>query len=335
MLSVNYIYNFLEDKQESINSFYYNKIKDFESNLDIKPKKMEKYNCNLYESLNVLFNKNISNFYYNNRIYKNKSSVFTLLNSIFLIGNEYFNLNDESDKIIIMKDFLKKIDSDLFQKDYYTKYDYAKNRKFNKADLQEVLKDAYQFKSLEKINLLKMYLSDYLGINLYIFSIKDNELDLDRSEYYLTKYYGGYNKFLPNLILLYENEIYKPILINCTSSILKFSIHKELINNIWNYLKIEDKCEKLVVDEIINDDTIIDEIIIDNTIIDNNILNENDEVIVDKGNKFNINTFKNMKIDEIKKICEYNNIPLQKTSDKTNKMINKLKIELITELLKI
>ena len=116
MLSVNYIYNFLEDKQESINSFYYNKIKDFESNLDIKPKKMEKYNCNLYESLNVLFNKNISNFYYNNRIYKNKSLVFTLLNSIFLIGNRYFNLNDETDKIIIMKNFLKKMDNELFSK---------------------------------------------------------------------------------------------------------------------------------------------------------------------------------------------------------------------------
>ena len=80
MLSVNYIYNFLEEKQEPISSFYYNKIKHFELNVEIKEHKNEKYNCNLHESFNILFNKNLSNFYYNNKIYKNHSHIFTLLN---------------------------------------------------------------------------------------------------------------------------------------------------------------------------------------------------------------------------------------------------------------
>ena len=302
MLSVNYIYNFLEEKQEPISSFYYNKIKHFELNVEIKEHKNEKYNCNLHESFNILFNKNLSNFYYNNKIYKNHSPIFTLLNSILLIGNEYFNLNDESDKTIIMKDLLLKMDNDLFQKNLYEKYEYNKNRKFNKADLQDVLKEAYQFKVLERMNLLKMYLSDYLGINLYILNMKDGILNSDDSEYYLTKYYGGYNRYVPNFVIIFENEIYKPILTNNLSSIILYSNNKDIVDNLWDYFKIS---EEVIVKE------------------------------SESKSKFNENSFKNLKIDDIKKICEEHNISLQKTSEKTNKMINKLKTELITELLKI
>ena len=48
--------------------------------------------------------------------------------------------------------------------------------------------------------------------------------------------------------------------------------------------------------------------------------------------KLTYSYFKNMKIDEIKEICIKNNILLQKKSDKTLKMINKLKNDLIEDL---
>ena len=44
---------------------------------------------------------------------------------------------------------------------------------------------------------------------------------------------------------------------------------------------------------------------------------------------------KKLKIEELKNLCNENSVSLQKKSDKTLKMINKLKIELIADLLKI
>ena len=323
MLSINYIYNFLNNKQENINKSFYDKINDFELNKSIIVKtviennnKLDKFNFDLPNSFDILFNKSIINFYYDNKIYKNKSPVFTLLNSFFLIGNEFFNLNDENEKTLIIKDFLKKIDDDLFQRDLYLKFDYTKNRNFNKAEFQEVIKNALQFKICNKFNLFKTYLSDYLGINLYIFHKINGLIDFDKSEFYLTKYYNNINKYVPHFLIIYENEIYKPILTSGFSSILKYSEHQEIIDNIWKYFKI---CDIVKVDNISE--------------------NENKEVIEieneNKNKKYNIDKLKNLKVDEIKKLCEDNNIELLKKSDKTGKLINKLKIELITELLNI
>lgn len=170
-----------------------------------------------------------------------------------------------------------------------------------------------QFKICDKFNLFKNYLSDYLGINLYIFHKINGLIDFDKSELYLTKYYNHINKYVPHFLILYENEIYKPILTSGFSSILKYSEHQEIIDNIWKYFKVEE-----------------------NVILENvNVSDENKEVIENKNKKYNIDKLKNLKVDEIKKMCEENNIELLKKSDKTNKMINKLKIELITELLNI
>ena len=312
MLSINYIHNFLSNKQETINQNFYDKINEFELNKNVPVKKekvidnkLDKFNFNLPESFDILFNKSTLNFYYDSKIYKNKSPVFTLLNSFLLIGNEFFNLNNENEKILIIKDFLKKMDDDLFQKDLYLKLDYTKNRNFNKGEFQEVIKNALQFKICDKFNLFKMYLSDYLGINLYIFHKVDGLIDFDKSEFYLTKYYNNINKYVPHFLILYENEIYKPILTSGFSSILKYSEHQEIIDNIFKYFKIEDN------------------IAIINPVVESN------------SKKYTIDNLKNLKVEEIKNLCKDNNIDLVKKSDKTGNMINKLKIELITDLLKL
>ena len=325
MLSVNYLSNFLSDKQVAINRDFYNKINEFErieiikieNNIERDIKESNK--LNLPESFNMLFNKSIINFYYDNKKYKNRSSIFSFLNSLFLIGDEFFNLNDDNEKTNIIKDFIKNIDNDLFQKELYHKFDYHKNLNFNKADIQEVIKNAYQFKTCDKFSLLKQYISDYLGINIYIFNVNNQLIDFDKSEYYLTKYYNNINKYLPNFMFFYDNGVYKPILLKLeTSSIIKYSINKDIIDNIWNYFKIVD--------------------IVTDKIKDTNTVNEaNIKIIVEKNenNKFNIEILKKLKIEELKNLCNENAINLQKKSDKTLKMINKLKIELIADLLKI
>lgn len=366
MLSVNYISNFLDDKQIKIDNSYYQKINSYEFNNEFKvsENKLDKYQYKLPESFNVIFEKNISNFYYDSKIYKNKSQIFTFLNSIFQVNNKYYNLNDENEKELIMKEFIKRIDNDLFQKELYTKFNYSKNRKFNKVDIQTVLKNALFFKSSDKINLFKEYISDYLGVNIYVFKISNGIIDFNYNENYLTKYYcNNIIKFLPSFIIILENEIYKPVMIinnDNPYSILKYSEDNDIIDKIWTYFKINDlqksnhekniklenmKEEKFIdennnvdkdIDKDVNDDKDVDKDDVDNNDKDvdnddNKDINENSVV----KNKYNKTYLINQKIDFIKKICNDECIQLTKISDKTGKTINKLKNDLIEDLLKL
>lgn len=344
MLSVNYISNFLSPKQRRISNIYYNKINDFELNKDCiinDTNKLDKYCYNLPESFEILFNKSIKDFYYDSKIYKNKSLIFTFLNSLFSVGNELFNLNNEMERENIIKEFIKMIDNDLFHKDLYTKYEYNKDRCFNKALLQEVIKNAFKFNCDENFNLLKRYISDYLGINIYILHFENNILDISKSEYYLTKYYNNITKYVPNFIFIIENKIYKPVLLfNKENSIISYSSNEELIDNIWKYFNIQiiDAVEMNEMIEV-NEMNQINKNVNNSANINHTSVNTNVNTIVNtsvnNSNKFTINDLKNLKIDDLRVLCDENNIPLQKKSDKTLKMINKLKIELITELLKI
>ena len=348
MLSVNYISNFLADKQVHINDIFYNKINEFELNKDFKKtdtkkeeSKLDKYQYNLHQSFDIIFNKSITNFYYDSKIYKNKSPIFTLLNSIFLIGNKYYNLNSDYEKEIIMKDFIKRIDNDLFQKDLYTKFNYAKNRRFNKADIQSVIKNAFLFKYCDKLNLFKEYLSDFLGVNIYIFKVSNGSVDFTSNENYLTKYFGNnITKYVPHFIILHENEIYKPLMkieSEYEYSLLKYSEEKDIIDKVWDYFKINDlqksieekNTSTLEIKDPIESKNLVEEVFIEK---DNTVPIENKEM---KQNKYNDPYLKSQKIEFIKKLCNDESIILTKISEKTGKMINKLKNELIEDLLKL
>jgi hypothetical protein len=205
MMNINYIYNFLDDKQIPINKAFYLKINNFErnnnylENKDMKKYKVDKFQINLPISFDILFNKTINNFYYDNKLYKNKSQIFTFFNSILTIGHEYFSIYNEIEKENIIKILIKNMDDELFEKNLYHKFNYSKNKNFNKSNIQEVLKNSYQFKDSDKFNLLKEYLVDYLGINIYVFNVVNGFIDFDKSEYYLSKYFGNnINKYLTN-----------------------------------------------------------------------------------------------------------------------------------------
>lgn len=357
MLSVNYISNFLADKQVHINDIFYNNINEFELNKDFKKtdtkkeeSKLDKYQYNLHQSFDIIFNKSITNFYYDSKIYKNKSPIFTLLNSIFLIGNKYYNLHSENEKEIIMKDFIKRIDNDLFQKDLYTKFNYSKNRRFNKSDIQAVIKNAFLFKYCDKLNLFKEYLSDFLGVNIYIFKVFNGSVDFKSNENYLTKYFGdNITKYVPHFIILHENEIYKPLMkidSDYEYSLLKYSEDKDIIDNVWDYFKIND-LRKSIEEKNSSKDVVTDSIDLSSEkyVEESSNKGENKkqkeeevtvETIVDKKqNKYNNSYLKSQKVEFIKKLCNDESIILTKISEKTGKTINKLKNELIEDLLKL
>ncbi len=354
MLSVNYIANFLADKQVPINNVYYSNINEFELNkefikTDTKKEeyKLDKYQYNLPQSFDIIFNKSITNFYYDSKIYKNKSPIFTLLNSIFLIGNKYYNLNSENEKEFIMKEFIKKIDNDLFQKDLYTKFNYTKNRKFNKTDIQSVIKNSFLFKYCDKLNLFKEYLSDYLGVNIYIFKVSNGCVDFNHNENYLPKYFGNnITKYLPHFIILYENEIYKPLMkINCDYeySMIKYSEDKNIIDSIWEYFKINELqkyIDKKISDTNKNDVKNIDSSESNDKIVVDDHNDDDTNIIEPKVNeikecKYNEKYLMSQKVEFIKKLCTDESIVLTKISEKTGKVINKLKKDLIDDLLKL
>jgi hypothetical protein len=352
MLSVNYIANFLAEKQVPIDNIFYSRINEFEYNkefikTDTKKEeyKLDKYHYNLPQSFDIIFNKSIKDFYYDSKIYKNKSPLFTLLNSIFLIGNKYYNLNSENEKEFIMKEFIKKIDNDLFQKDLYTKFNYTKNRKFNKTDIQTVIKNAFTFKHCDKLHLFKEYLSDYLGVNIYIFKVHNGCVDFNVNENYLTKYFGNnITKYVPHFVILYENEIYKPLMkINSEHeySILRYSEEKNIIDSIWKYFKLNEyqkANQKENISEVNVEEVNISEENIEKDKNNINVNNEekiNEEVMLIKKNKYNENYLSAQKVEFIKQLCIEESIVLTKISEKTGKTINKLKKDLIDDLLKL
>ena len=281
------IRNLFELNKENINksSISYSSISQLNQNNDqislekLNPSKLDKYNLSLPPSFDILFNKSTKNFYYDNKIYKNKSNIFTFIHSLLLIENDLFNLNNENEKEKIIKELIKKIDFDIFDKDLYNKFDYVKNRKFNKADIQAVLKDSYQFRYNNKFNLLKEYIADYFGINIYIFNIENSIIHYEKSEKYLPKRFGNnYNKYLPSICLIYENELYKPIIIknnNIKSSILLYSSDNEIIDSIWKYFKINKEYDEI---KLINDKN------------KENLLNNNDNENNNENNNTNNNT---------------------------------------------
>ena len=335
MISVNYIAKFLDNKQTKIDDVFYNNLKDFERNNNIETHnestiqtnnlKTNKFYLNLDNSLEILFNKNIHNFYYDNKIYKNKSPVFTLLNSIFTILDDFFNIHDESEKENIIKTFLKNMDEDLFIKDLYTKYGYNKNKKFNKAHIQEILKNVYHFKSYDYFDLFKEYLCDYLSINIFILKSTHDILDIENSEYYLTKYYNNqFNKYLPTLLILNNDGLYKPIIYNdikAQDSIIKYSKEEDLINNLFIYFKLNELMELQKKEYEQEKESEIETKTVSEQII--------------TGKKYNISEIKNLKIEELQKLCETHNISILKKSEKTGKDIKKLKLELINDLLNL
>ena len=360
MLNINTIYNFLCEDQVKIDSNYYSKINYFEKNkIEYK---LDKDELDLPDCLNFIFNNNINDYYYVN-INNNKILIFTLINSIFNIGNSIFNLYDNSIQNIIIYKFIKKIDNDLFKKGYFNKFKYGNY--ITPSDFQNLLLNINNYEENEINNIFKKYLSDYLGINIYIIKINNQQIDYDRCEYYLTEQFNNINKYVPNMVILYENNIYKPILMhnNKDSSILLYSKNKNIIDNIWDYLKINDKLlSKHISDSNPESESNSNSDSNPDSKSDSNLDNKSDSNLDNKSDsnldsnldskikneldtkpeklvstilnkKYEYNFLKNLKIDFIKTLCQENNIELLKKSDKTSKMINKIKKDLIDDLL--
>ena len=379
MLSVNYISTFLSNKQDAIEKKYYNSINHFELNENFIKKKYDKTENNssndtfehnnsnnndtnnsnnsnkkteknetniikkyepIYDALNYFFDTD-SNIFSIYKKLENNNELYTFMNSIFSIGDEIFILNNFQNKKNIMKSLIKKMDDELLKDDLYFLYNYDKNRKFNKEKLMTVLKELYKFSvERETIHLFKQYLSDYLGINIFVIGLINNNIDYDNKEFYLTHKYGlSYNKYAQTFILITENNLYYPLIKNTNNNFNGLN-YEEIEKYLDKFLKFYDiKLEEDVVNKMeeININININNSQLDIENINNNGENNNDNKI-NNNKKMNINIeneLKKLKLEELRIKATEKKISIQKISDKTSKMINKTKGELIEELLKI
>ena len=302
MLSVNYIANFLEKDQKEINDNSYSSLKKFEYNDEFNDliknkineenkKKSESY-INLHNCFEKYFEETL--FGINKEKSKNKNNVYTFFSSIFGIGNESYYLMNEIEKVRTIKNLIKKMDDDLFVKDYYKEFRYDKNKYFNKEKIMQSLKDSFRLKIDENFDLVRKYVADYLGINIVIFELK-NEKIIDNYIISSNKYTEEHNKYLPYYFIIRENDEYIPIMMKEKDNI--------------NYIEYEDK-HKVI-----------------------GFLSDFGEIKITVSNSKNINDYKKMKVDELRIYCTNNNINIHKISEKTGKEIKKTKDELVSEIM--
>ena len=133
------------------------------------------------------------------------------------------------------------------------------------------------------------------------------------SYYILSSYYKiKTNPLLPTFILVKDNDIFKPLIDSNDDNIdtlcFLYSKNKNIIESLWKYFKLDEI--KICIEELKEDK------------------NGNEETF----NNLDLSKLKKLKVDELKEICIKYEISLTKISDKTSKMINKTKTELMEDI---
>jgi len=131
----------------------------------------------------------------------NKSSIFTFFNSVLSSMDNTFYMLNENSKLLEIREFIKVLNTALFEQDLYKKY-YYRNRKFRKNKFIELLNNALNFKTeYTMFYMIKQYIADYIGINIFVL----NDVEC---EYYLTNKHEFEKS--PWIFVYYNNDIYYP-----------------------------------------------------------------------------------------------------------------------------
>jgi hypothetical protein len=347
MISLNSVIKFLSEKNKNKKINDYDSIPKFELKKDAmkilesidskekiekteKPEKIANnelisnndfnkkyYTKSLPETFKIIFNNDIDKYYIENktsRNYKNKTSIFTFINSLFIIIYPQYILYTDSEKESNIKSFLKKISDELFQKELYQKFGYNVNRRMNKSNLQEILAKSFTFKYDEGLfPLLQQYIVDYFGINIFVLCLVNNNIDFINSYYILSSYYKiKTNPLLPTFVLVKDNDVFKPLMDsndnNTDVLCFLYSKNKDIIESLWKYFKLDEI--EICIEE----------------------LKDNKDESEETFNNLDLSKLNKLKVDELKEICIKYEISLTKISDKTSKMINKTKTELIQDI---
>jgi hypothetical protein len=244
----------------------------------------------------------------NNEYYKyeNNNENNTLIMSLLGICNTEYLLYTNNEKRNIIKELINKMYDELDEKQYHKKFGYSRKKIFKKSLMKELLVNSNVNIDDMNNNSLKQYLADYFGVNIIIFIFDENNNYIG-SNYYKYNEYVEEEPSVMNVLIEKKNNIYHPILKNSSSdNILTLSDNKELLNKIKNFIP------KLILEHINEEE------------------NESEEECYELNDKISL---MKLKLDKIKIIAKENDIQLKKLSEKTGKLINLKKEEIVDDII--
>jgi len=218
------------------------------------------------------------------------------MNILFIIQqkNNILNLNNAR----------KKLSYSLDEDKLHKKFKYTYLKKFKKTSMQEILLN-YKL-STDEYDIIKKYIVDYFGINVYIIYI-DNTTNTNKIKIiYSTNDCNNFLKIKPTLILINIDNIYYPV----------FKYNKY---SIFCYSNEEDK---IIIDKLL-------------TLNTEKIEEHNEKKIIIDNEEYTLKKLKNLKLLGIKELCTKSNIDFKKKSIKSDKLINKTKDDLIKNILEL
>jgi hypothetical protein len=254
---------------------------------------------------------------------RNSSSVFTFMNAVITGMNEIFYMKKEDEKMLLVKDLLKKMHAEVYLEGNYQKFYYHKQRAFKKETMQYTLNKALSLRvEPENFFIIQQYVCDYMGLNLFVFYVtREDYIDFEKSKYFLTKQFGGrMNPYVPTLCMILKNEVYQPIVHekDANETILRYSKHKDELEMIWRYMNIYQ--DMMEIDR------------------DNKMeIPEETQVEGEEGNVerrlYTKQELKSMKLEDLQNVAKENGIEIEKNSEKTGRKVKKLKNELMEDII--
>ena len=186
-------------------------------------------------------NKGKFTFFRNKNISKNE--FFNFINSILVCIDNNYGMLSPKNKILKIKVFLKKLLVDFDEKNLYYEFNYNKNRKIKRQNIQEFLygclKDTHKFIGELSKNYIDKLICDYFGVNLVLFNILNGIIDMESSRIiYTTKYENKFNKCVPVLFMSRVGEEYESIMLRGETYLVRYSENRELLNNLFKKFKI-------------------------------------------------------------------------------------------------
>lgn len=241
--------------------------------------------------------------------YVNNNEKNTLIMSLLGICNSEYLLYNSNEKRNIVKELINNMYDDLDDKHYHKKFGYSRKKIFKKSLMKELLVNNNVNIDDSTNNSLKQYLADYFGVNIIIFIFDENNNYIG-SNYYKYNQYVNEELSVMNVLIEKSNNIYHPILKNSNKvNILRLSENKEILTKIKKFVhELELEHIKKEEEEIGSEEECYE---------------LNDKVSLMK-----------LKLDKIKIIAKENNIQLKKLSEKTGKLINLKKEEIVDDIIK-
>ena len=222
----------------------------------------------------------------------------SIINSTLSILDEMYMLIDgKKEGRNYVKKLRQKMSGDMDDEDLYHKFNYQKNRKIKKSELQQALLS--DSKNLDHNLIFNKFLVDYFSINIIIFEMKGGEFQ-NISYILSTDESLEVTPFNPTIFMLHKHgEQFYPILKKDGSS----SIH----------LYPDDEALKYLY----------------HTYTD---LFDNDKESIKNIKDVKVKVNSKMKLGKIQELAIKHGITIKKQSTRTNNMIKKTKRELIEEL---